>query len=130
VITEERFQPMLIAQSVKVVQQAIAASRTPASFSAAAPLASASAAAGQPMGKCAWQISPYSQHDHEVVVLKAVGATASRSPSALITIAIPPRWAPSKSAGDFAGFAQIELKIALASDRALPSGAVEATPTR
>ncbi len=120
VITEERFQPMLIAQSVKVVQQAIAAEQDARLFfGRGSTRIGVSRRGRQPMGKCAWQISPYSQHDHEVVVLKAVGRDGKPIALSFNYNCHPTTMGTFKIGGDFAGFAQIELKNRLGIPTAL-----------
>ena len=61
-------------------------------------------------GECVWEINPYGSHDHEVVVLKAVDH--SGRPIALIFNygCHPSTMGTQMIGGDYAGFAQIEMK--------------------
>lgn len=120
VVNEERFKPMLIAQAVKVVQQAVANEQDGRLFFGRGYTNVGVSRRGRDItGESVWQINPYGQHDREVVVIKAVGRDGRPIGLLFNYNCHPTTLGKLIIGGDFAGFAQLELKQRLGIPTAL-----------
>lgn len=120
VVNEEKFKPILIAQSIKCVRQAIAAEQEARLFFGRGFSAIGSSRRGRAVnGESVWQITPYGQHDKEVVVLKAVGRDGKPIALSFNYNCHPTTMGTQMIGGDYAGFAQLELKQRLGIPTAL-----------
>ncbi|MCE5229649.1 hypothetical protein LLG95_08645 [bacterium] len=120
VVNEEKFRPILIAQSVKAVQQAIVNEQDARLFFGRGRTNVGVSRRGRAvMGESVWQINPYGQHDKEVVVIKAVGRDGKPIGLLFNYNCHPTTMGTQMIGGDYAGFAQLELKQRLAIPTAL-----------
>ncbi|MEN6626503.1 MAG: hypothetical protein ABFD69_09775 [Candidatus Sumerlaeia bacterium] len=120
VLNDEKFKPMLISQTVKCAQEALANAREARLFFGRGTTRVGVSRRGRDLaGEDRWEINPYAQHDHEVVVLKAVDR-AGRPIGVIFNYGCHPSMMGSQLIGaDFVGFAATELKQRLGGAPAL-----------
>lgn len=111
VLNDERFKAKLIPATVKCVQDAIAGEKEGRLFFGRGSTdVGASRRAQLLNGEDAWQISPYSSHDHEVVVVKAVDRSGKVIGLMFNYGCHPTTMGTQLIGGDYCGFAQLELQ--------------------
>ncbi len=120
VLQDARFKPMLIAQTVKCVREALAQAREARLFFGRGMSRVGVSRRGRDLtGEDRWEINPYAQHDDELVVLKAVDR-AGKPIAAVFNYGCHPTTRGGQLLGpDFPGFAAQALRQRLGGAPAL-----------
>ncbi|MCE5228685.1 neutral/alkaline non-lysosomal ceramidase N-terminal domain-containing protein, partial [bacterium] len=110
-VNDEKFKAILIAQTIKVVGEALTNAQPARLFFGRGCTNAGISRRGRDItGEDVWQINPYGTHDHEVVVLKAVGRNGRPIALTFNYGCHPSAMDLTMLGGDYAGFAQAELK--------------------
>lgn len=119
-LNDEKFKPMLIEKAIKVVGDALETARPARLFFGRGSTNIGTCRRGRDInGDSVWEINPYGSHDHEVVVLKAVDHSGRPIALTFNYGCHPTTMGTQMIGGDYAGFAQIEMKERLGGAPAL-----------
>ena len=120
VLSDAKFKPLLIEKAIQVVGDALKSARPARLFFGRGKTEIGIARRGRDVnGDGVWEINPYGSHDREIVVLKAVDHAGRPIALTFNYGCHPTTMGTQMIGGDYAGFAQLEMKKRLGGAPAL-----------